>query len=137
MALEVKPNEIVFGSVEDYGKVEITLTNTYSNAVTYRFRLQSDSVLFENAKDTVEKGQSKILKVTYNPEKNKSKAVIMNVQLKYSELQNGKEGKEHAMLIPIRFSLDAKEEDHSFITQDVSEPPREPGGWWKIPDEDD
>lgn len=127
MALEVKPSELLFDSVDVPSDVEIMLKNTYNNAVAYRFRLQSNAVVIENAKGIVEKDQTKTFNVSYDPEKNLSKSILMNAQLKYSELQDGKEGKEHTVLIPIRFVLDANDED------DMFESPQMPKWWEKKP----
>lgn len=131
MVLEIEPREITFDSVKEVGQDELTLNNTCSNAVTYRFRLQSDCVLVENAKGQVEEGQTKTLKVYYDPAKNKPQRVVMRAQVKYSEINSSGPGEEQSLIIPIRFVNEGDMEDDLFKTpmnSEVSRPKEE--RWW-------
>ncbi|XP_045165332.1 uncharacterized protein LOC123529174 [Mercenaria mercenaria] len=133
MALEVSPSQLQFESVEEPSQIELTLNNGCSNAVTYRFRLQSKAIIINHPKGTLEKQQAKTILVDYDPNLNTSKDILLSMQLKSSEVQDGKPGKEHTKLIPISFLAEKDMEDEMFKSPMSSEvkQQRTDGRWWK------
>ncbi|XP_060596142.1 uncharacterized protein LOC132750216 [Ruditapes philippinarum] len=109
----------------------ITLNNVCSNAVTYRFRLQSKSVIINHPKGTIEKQETKKITVDYDPHLNETKDILLSMQLKSSELLDGNPGKEYTNLIPIRFMAEEDMEDDMFKSPMDTSFRKRKGQWWQ------
>lgn len=129
MVLEITPSNVEFESVELASQVKLTLNNTSSEAVTYRFRLQSKAVKISDPKGSIDGGQNKIILVKYDPNLNPSKDILLSMQLKYTEDKK----LEQTRLLPIHFIAEKDMEDDMFKSPMNSETVSAKKGdlWWK------